>query len=316
MTKRARLIANPAARTLPSRDRLATAPAWLRLHGWETDSFVSNSSAHTTELAREAADRGYDVVIAAGGDGTVNEIVNGLAHSNTALAVIPGGTGNVWTREMGTPWHPGSVAATLERGRRVRIDLGLADERYFLLMASLGIDSSVVAVVESGAKAALGRAAYISRGLREAVRYRGVQAEITAGGETWHMPLFLALLGNTRSYGGLISISSAASAMDGLLDLVTYRAGGPGKFAVDLLRTAMHRHIGLGGAQYQRVHEAYIHTDPPVPVQADGDIIGQTPMRFSVAPRALDVILPATSRPPALAEPKGPAQSPMGPRAT
>jgi diacylglycerol kinase (ATP) len=85
---------------------------------------------------------------------------------------------------------------------------------------------------------------------------------------------------------------------------VTYRAGGTGRFILDLMRTAMHRHVGWGGAQYKRVREAYIRTDPPVPVQADGDIIGETPMRFSVAPRALDVILPASSRPPALIEPR------------
>lgn len=306
MTKRARLIANPAARTLPSRDRLATAPAWLRLHGWEADSFVSNDSAHTTELAREAAELGYDVVIAAGGDGTVNEVVNGIANSHTALAVIPGGTGNVWTREMGTPWHPGSVAATLERGRRVRVDLGLAGERYFLLMASVGIDSQVVAIVESGSKARLGRGAYISRGLKEVLRYRGVQAEITADGDTWQMPLFLALVGNTRSYGGMISISHEASATDGMLDLVAYQAGGLGRFALDLVRTAIHRHLGWGGARYKRVREAFIRTDPPLPVQVDGEVIGETPMRFSIVPRALDVIIPASSRPPALAESRQP----------
>ncbi|MGH2600519.1 MAG: diacylglycerol/lipid kinase family protein, partial [Dehalococcoidia bacterium] len=105
MTKRARLIANPAARTLPSRDRLVIAPAWLRLHGWEVDSFRSESSAHATALAREAAEQGYDAVIAAGGDGTVNDVVNGIAGTETALAVIPGGTANVWSRETGTPSH-------------------------------------------------------------------------------------------------------------------------------------------------------------------------------------------------------------------
>jgi diacylglycerol kinase (ATP) len=310
MPKRARLIVNPVARTLPSRDRLATAPAWLRLHGWEVDSFVSRDSAHTTELAREAALAGYDAVIAAGGDGTINEVVNGIVGSDTALAVIPGGTGNVWTREMGTPWHPGSVAASLERGRRVRIDLGRAGDRYFVLMASLGIDSAVVATMDAGLKARLGRAAYVSRGLREALRYRGVEAEITADGETWRMPLFLALLGNTRSYGGLISISSNASARDGLLDLVAYRAGGVGRFTSDLLRTAVRRHLGWGGVRYKQVREAYVTTNPPVPVQADGELIGQTPMQFIVAPQALDVIVPATAHPPALTGRMGPGRGP------
>lgn len=95
--------------------------------------------------------------------------------------------------------------------------------------------------------------------------------------------------------------------MDGMLDLVAYRAGGVGRFAVDLVRTAMRRHLGWGGARYKQVREAYISTDPPVPVQADGEIIGETPMRFTVVPRMLDVIIPASARPPALAEPRKPA---------
>ncbi len=300
MSRRARLIANPVSRTLPSRDRLATAPAWLRLHGWEVDTVTSQAPGHTTVLAREAAERGYDVVIAAGGDGTVNEVVNGIAGTSTALAVIPGGTANVWAKEVGHPAHPGSAAALLERGRRVRIDLGIAGERYFLLMASLGIDSAVAANLPSAAKVRHGRRAYITRGLREMLRYRGVEAEITADGESWRLPLLLALFGNTRSYGGLISISNRAHASDGLLDLVVYRAGGPGRSAIHLLRTAAGRHVGRWGAIYRQVRSADVSTSVPVPVQADGEIVGTTPMRFAIAPSALEVIVPASTRAPAL----------------
>lgn len=293
MPQRARLIANPSARTLPSRDRLQVATHWLRLHGWSTDSFVSRDPAAATSLARDAAEQGYDVVIAAGGDGMVNNVVNGLAGSHTALAVVPGGTANVWTRETHAPTHPGDVAAMIARGRRLRIDLGLAGDRYFLLMASLGLDSIVTRSVRGAAKARFGRGAYIAAGLREALHFAGVQATISAGGRTWTMPLLLALIGNTRSYGGLIEVSHHASATDGLLDLVAYRAGGPLRFAADLARTALRRHTGWQGALYEAVTDAYIETSPRVPVQADGEIVGETPMRFRVCPRALDVIVPA-----------------------
>ena len=300
MQKRARLIANPVSRTLPSRDRLATAPAWLRRHGWQVDALVSQEQGHATALAREAAEHGYDVVIAAGGDGTVNEVVNGIARTDTALAVIPGGTANVWTREIRSPRHPGSVAAMVERGRRLRVDLGLAGDRYFLLMASLGIDSIVTGMVTAVAKTRFGRGAYIARGLREALQYRGIETEITADGDTWETTLLLALLGNTRSYGGLISISHRASAVDGLLDLVTYRAGGAGRLALHLTRTALGRHTGWQGATYRQVRDVYVRTTPSVPVQADGEIVGATPMRFGIVPAALDVIVPRSTRAAAL----------------
>ena len=298
--KRARLIANPASRTLPSRDRLATAPAWLRLHGWQVDGFVSQAPGHTEELAREAAHLGYDVVIAAGGDGTLNEVVNGIAGSETAVAAIPGGTANVWAVEAGIPTHPASVAAMIERGRRIRVDLGLAGGRYFLLMASAGIDSLVASVVTSQSKARRGRRAYIGRGVRELLRYRGILAEIRADGWSWRGPLLLALLGNTRSYGAMISIAHQADATDGLLDLVVYRSGKPVGAAVHLLRTVTGLHAGGYGAEYRRVREAEISTTPSVPVQADGEIVGHTPMRFSIAPRALNVVVPSHARIPSL----------------
>lgn len=301
MPKRARLISNPTSRTLPSRDRLATAPAWLRLHGWQADAFVSQRPGHTTELAREAAEQGYDVVIAAGGDGTMNEVINGIAGTATALAVIPGGTANVWAKEIGLPRHPGSVAAMIERNHRLRVDLGLAGDRYFLLMASFGLDSIVAQMVTSPSKARLGRGAYITRGLREAMQYTGARAEIVADGETLRMPLLLALIGNTRSYGGLISISNRASATDGLLDLVTYPAGGIGRTALHLARTLGGWHEGRNGATYRHVREVSVSTERPLPVQADGEIVGTTPMRFTIQPAALDVIVPSDRVAPALA---------------
>ncbi len=297
MTKRARLIVNPHARTLPSRDRLATAPAWLRLHDWQVDVARTDGPLHAVDLAREAAHHGYDAVIAAGGDGTVNEVVNGIAGTETALAVIPGGTANIWTREVGSPRHPGSVAAMLERGECRRIDLGVANGRYFLLMASFGLDSAVAASVSGFAKARFGRVAYITRGLREAARYSGVQAEITADGESWRLPLLLGLLGNTRSYGGLISISHRARADDGLLDMVLYRAGGVIGLGRQVARTLARRHDSALGTVYREVREAHVVTDPIVPVQVDGEVIGETPMRFGIVPRALAVFVPAGTPP-------------------
>jgi YegS/Rv2252/BmrU family lipid kinase len=239
-------------------------------------------------------------VLAAGGDGTLNEAVNGIAGSETALAPIPGGTANVWAVEAGVPTHPASVAAMVERGRRVRVDLGIAGGRYFLLMASAGLDSLVASTVTAQSKSRRGRRAYIGDGLRKALHYRGVQAEISADGWSWRGPLLLALLGNTRSYGSMISIAHRADATDGLLDLVVYRSGGPLGTAAHLVRTMTGTHAGRLGAEYRRVREAEISTVPAVPVQADGEIIGETPMRFGIAPRALRLIVPAGARIPAL----------------
>ena len=144
MPRRACLIVNPVARTLPSPDRLATASAWLRLHGWVVEQHRTESAGHGTDLARAAAERGCEAVIAVGGDGTVNDVVNGIAGTPAALAVISAGTANVWAREIGLPRHPAAVARVVDEGEVRLVDLGTFNERLFMLIASLGVDSVVV----------------------------------------------------------------------------------------------------------------------------------------------------------------------------
>lgn len=297
MPKRARLIVNPMSRNLPPRDRLETAPAWLRLHGWDVDTCWTDTPAHGTFLAKQAADDGYECVVAVGGDGTINEVVNGIANTPTALAVIPGGTANVWFREIGGPEHPGSVAALIERGERRTIDLGVAGGRYFILMASLGLDSIVAGNIGSAAKKYLGKAAYALTAVREAARFHGVQAEILADGKRFRAPVRLVLFGNSRSYGGVLRLSHLAHVDDGLLDLVVFRSDRFGGMPAQIVAALGGWHPRWGGTIYRTVQEAEVRTDPPLPVQADGDVIGETPMRFSVARNALTILVEPGSRP-------------------
>src|SRR5207247_1264597 len=135
------IVFNPIAGQANSfeHDIVAASDVW-RDHGWTVDIQPTLEPGDGTRIAREAAAQGYDVVVAAGGDGTVNEVVNGLAGTETALAALPIGTVNVWVRELGLPLHPRAAAEAL-LGAQVRaIDLGRAGDRYFLLMAGVGFD--------------------------------------------------------------------------------------------------------------------------------------------------------------------------------
>ncbi|MFN8557045.1 MAG: diacylglycerol kinase family protein [Dehalococcoidia bacterium] len=291
--KRALMIINPTARSLPSPDRLATAPAWLRLHGWEVVERRTEGAGHATVLAREAVVAGIDAVVAVGGDGTVNEAANGLTGSPAPLAVIPAGTANVWAREVRLPTHPAACARLLDEGAVRRLDLGVVNDRHFLLMASLGVDSVVVAAISPWAKRRFGRLAYITSGVREAITFPPLRARIRLDGRLMPEELLLLVVGNTRSYGGLITITNRAVADDGLLDLVVYRGAGFGRFVGYLARTAIGRHVTAPGTHYQHARTIDVETDDPLPVQADGELVGSTPARFRVAPGALRVIVPA-----------------------
>src|SRR5438876_2530835 len=120
----------------------------LRRSGWSVELRLTNEASETRQQAREAVARQVNVVIAAGGDGTINEIIQELAGSETALGVIPGGTVNVWAREVGIPQEIAAARAILVNGQTRRIDLGRVDGRYFLLMAGIGMDGEITYAVE------------------------------------------------------------------------------------------------------------------------------------------------------------------------
>jgi diacylglycerol kinase (ATP) len=246
VSPRALFVYNPVARGVPSLDRLRSALTWLDDHGWEASLESTATSMHATELAREAARKEYEVVAACGGDGTVSEVANGLAGSSTALAVVPGGTANVWVKEVRIPRDPLAAARLIAEGERRQIDLGLAStegrfasggsDRYFLLMAGVGLDGLVVGTVPEGLKRRLGALAYILHALRCVLSYRAKAAHLMLDGQPLETDLYWMVVGNTRSYGGVVDVTCQAAADDGLLDLCLFRRHGLLRAAVSGLR--------------------------------------------------------------------------------
>src|SRR5579862_1748915 len=154
---RATLIYNPIAGHGGSLAELEAARDVLAARGWLVRLEATAGPGAATALAGDAVERGDDVVIVAGGDGTINEAIQALAGTTVALGVLPVGTVNVWAREIGLPAHPVAAAALLADGDSRTIDLGRAGERLFLLMAGAGFDGAVTGLVESRLKRAMGR---------------------------------------------------------------------------------------------------------------------------------------------------------------
>jgi YegS/Rv2252/BmrU family lipid kinase len=258
---------------------------------WEIELVETEAAGQATELAREGAQSGVSAVFACGGDGTVNEVVNGLAGSACALGVLRGGMGDVFAKEVGIPKQPVRALRLQLTGQRRRFDLGKADERYFLLMAGVGFDAEVVRSVPGGAKKRLGSTSYALWAAKLLASYRPRPARYRIDGESREAELVWALLGNTRSYGGILDITSGALVDDGLLDAYLFEGSGVAWEAATALRLVLRRQEGAKGVTFQRLQQLAIET-PGLPVQADGEYLGETPMRFSVAPSALDVLLP------------------------
>jgi YegS/Rv2252/BmrU family lipid kinase len=287
--KRCLIVRNPAARRQLTTTRLEAAAGILRAVGWDVTISITEKAGHATGVARAAAAQLFDVVVANGGDGTVNEVANGLAGSQTALAVLPGGTANVWAKEAGVPKDPAKAMRLVLDGERLRADLGVANGRYFLLMAGAGLDAAIIPRVSASWKRRVGALAYIAAGVTTAVRTRPWQVTMLLDDGTLETPLYWMLAGNTRNYGGLLNLTREAKADDGLLDLVLMKRGGL-HLVADGIRALLGRHERSPNVLYRRIRELTIET-PDVPVQLDGDRCLDSPLHVTVAPAALTVIV-------------------------
>ncbi len=295
---RVRIIVNPtsgSARGVWGPHDLDEVAAWLNERGLPAEVCRTEYAGHATQLAREAVRAGMEMVVAAGGDGTVNDVIQALAGRTTALGVLPLGTVNVWAREMGIPLGLAQAREVLLHGVRRRVDLGRAGNRYFLLMAGIGFDAEVARRVETswlkraGLKlldyaATVGLLGMTHQPARVWLRYDGKRRGTSA---------LMILIGNTRLYAGALTFAKRAVADDGLLDVVIVGGGGP-LARLGVLARALLRRASLGPrVRYAQCRVIRVESNQPLPVQVDGEVIGTLPMTFSIAPGGLRVVVPA-----------------------
>jgi len=302
---KAYLIFNPAAGQRDLRVELQNAIDYLEGRGWRITTHETRARGDATTCAREAVAAGSDVALVAGGDGTVNEAVNGLAGSDVALAVLPHGTGNVWAAEIGlvpipTPLHkPDLLAAAraLADGQIRTIDLGRAGDHYFLLWTGIGIDAEITARVEVEQKAVkrrLGALTYVVSALPIAWSWVGTRATITIDGREVQGRVLLVLVSNAQLYAGMLRVAANARLDDGLLDVCIFRGHGLLRTVRHLISVLVGQHLRDPEVEYHRARHVTIGAADPLRVQADGDPLGITPIEITVVPCALKVLVPRT----------------------
>ncbi|MGH2516243.1 MAG: diacylglycerol/lipid kinase family protein, partial [Ktedonobacterales bacterium] len=294
---RARIIVNPqsGAMRLPWAMReLQETARWLTRAGLPTEICPTDYPGHAAELAREAVRAGMDMVVAAGGDGTVNNVLQALAGHTTALGVLPMGTVNVWAREMGIPLSLTQAREVLLRGVRRRVDLGRAGSRYFLMMAGVGFDAEVALRVERSWLKRLGLKLldYLATAGILSITHQANRIWLRRDGKRQSVQALMMIIGNTRLYGGSLSFATRAVADDGWLDLVIVGGGGLRHRAGVVVRAVLRRPARGPHVRYSRFHTIRLESNAEVPVQVDGEVIGMLPMTFSIAPHALTVIVP------------------------
>jgi len=287
------IIANPTSGSFPrNAHRLNETLTFLRRQGWKAELWLTKAPGHARQLAHDAVQQKADLVIAAGGDGTINEIIQELAGSETALGVLPTGTVNVWAREMGIPLDMAGARDVLVNGQTRHVDLGRAKGHYFLLMAGVGLDGEVTRAVERKPLKRWGIFGYILMGLWLAPGYRGFRVHLYLNGRRMRTNALEIIIGNTQLLGGFFKSTPRAKCDDGLLDVcLVYKRGLFGRIGVlwDFFR---HREPHRLLVRYITCTSVRIRTFQPIAVQLDGEAAGDTPVIFTVAPSALKVVVP------------------------
>lgn len=257
-----------------------------------------------TQLAREAVEEGFEVVVAAGGDGTVNEVLNGIAAARdglerACLAVLPLGTMNVFSRELGQSLNIQKVWQRLRTaGVERRVDLPVAEyqtpegpvRRHYAQMAGAGVDARAVRAVDWEEKKRLRAIAYFNAGLRT-LRTQRPPVRVQAGAQSWDVEQ--VLIGNGRYYGGSLPVFWRAALNDGVFDLVLLQKTGWLDLARYGWQMLWRTKNPTGGLDYAQAREVTLTGVPDEPLELDGELVGTLPAHLTLRPNALRVLVGA-----------------------
>jgi len=273
------------------RERFDRIVAALKAEGCAVTVRETEYAGHGEEIVRALAPDAFDVVAACGGDGTINEVVNGLRGKDMVLGIMPLGTANVLADEIGLSKSPAVVARSLARGPIKPMRVGLANGRRFTMMAGVGFDANVVSRVSAGLKKALGPLAYVWRSATQAFADPFAPCDVTIDG-VGHTSIS-AVVCNGRRYGGPFIAAPAANIADDSFQIVLMK--GRGWFSV------MRYGAALIAGQVAIWPDVEVITGRDVvlngvtgqPVQADGDIIAALPLHITVDPEPVRLVYPS-----------------------
>lgn len=263
--------------------------SWVRKRGHAVDVRVTFDAGEGAWLAAQAADHGTDVVVACGGDGTLNEVVNGLDGRDIPLGVVPLGTANDFARQTGIPEDADHAMDVILRRKPVRIDTASMNGRRFLNVSTGGVGAEATAETPADAKASLGPLAYLITAIRKLASEEPRHASFTSAGFELDVDFFAFAVGSARVTGGGTMMTPDASVTDGLLDLCVIEAMSRRDFARLSLRIKDGEHVGLPGVHYAQLPWLKVASPEPLAVNVDGESV-EAPM-FDYRARRADLLV-------------------------
>ncbi|MFD2618373.1 diacylglycerol kinase [Terrilactibacillus laevilacticus] len=292
--KRARLIYNPTSGREIVKKNIPYILERLENAGYETSAYATKGENDATREARRTVERQFDLVIAAGGDGTINEVVNGLAEQpyRPKLGILPVGTTNDFARAINIPRTIAGACDVLCEGDVIPLDVGKVNDRYFINIAGGGKLTELTYDVPSKLKTMLGQLAYYLKGIEMLPSLRPTNVRIQYDDRVFEGDIMMFLVSNTNSVGGFEKIAPQASVHDGLFDLIILKKTNLAEFirlATLALRGEHMRDPKVIYAQAKRIH---IYTDEKMQINLDGEYGGDLPGEFVNLSHHLELIVP------------------------
>ena len=298
-----KFIVNPVAGALSTKKKWPLITSLLKRLEVFFDYQYTEGVGHAIELAKSAVSNGYRRIVAVGGDGTVNEVANGILNSTnatkTALGIISTGTGSDFIRSVGIPRDYVKACSCLAGDRSLVIDIGIVEyhksgqqmQRYFINTAGIGFDAAVVAVTEKTSKRLGGTIPYLLGFLRTMLTYRNKLVTLRIGDKEETKRVVSVMVANGNYAGGGMHFAPTAQLNDGLLDMLVISD----MSKLELIRAfpSVYKgtHIYHPKVKLQKTNSVYVESAEKLPVYADGELLGEGPVTFSLIPAALHVMI-------------------------
>jgi diacylglycerol kinase (ATP) len=280
------VILNPAAHSERAQRKRAQVESLAR----DCVVCATTRTGEAEQMARRGVEEGFEKIVAAGGDGTVNEVVNGLASANVTLGLLPIGTMNVFATELGLPINDLELCWKIIENDSIRaVDLPKANRKFFVQLAGVGLDAQVVKETSSQLKRNFGPLSYLISAAQIAARQppqlfiQSEDASIDEGS--------FVLVGNGRLYGGPFPFFKHAVIDDGLLDVIVFKRLGYLEIIKYLQDVVFSSDIRVPEIEYFQTRRLRVESHQSVPVEVDGELVGNCPVEFSLHERSLRVLV-------------------------
>lgn len=292
--KKARVIYNPSSGKEMGRKRLADILITLERAGYEASAFGTQKKEDGTKEAERACQKGFDLIVAAGGDGTVYEVINGISkqEKRPTLGILPFGTSNDFARAIGiTKENFTQALQVLEKGISTNVDVGKMNQKYFINIAGGGSLTELTYEVPSKLKTVFGQLAYYFKGVEKMTQFKPYMVQATVDGVQIKEEIMLFLVSNTNVVGGFDKLAPFADYTDGAFDVLFLKKCNVAELGRVMTRLLNGEHIHDPKVMHFRAKTLDIIPSKAVQINLDGELGGIAPCRFEVLPKHLNVIV-------------------------